>query len=160
MAKNLKVQVYRAGVGAIIFNDKYEFLFVQNQSYREDEWDFVKGGMHTGESELETLNREILEELGNNFKYEVLRKSGWNVIYEWPLEKQVKEGMRGQARVSYWIRFIDGSLKIDEEELRKFVWVPVEQVREFLKKSGWTPEMYEPLLSDWNLIKDEISKAK
>jgi putative (di)nucleoside polyphosphate hydrolase len=158
MAKNKRLQKYRAGVGALILNDKNEILMVQNRSFREDEWDFVKGGMHMGETELDTLNREITEELGADFKFDIIRRSSWNVIYEWPIEKQIEKGFRGQARVSYWLMYNGGEINIDTEELRAYKWVSIKNYENFLKDSGWTVDQYAPLVDDLNRIKQEIYK--
>ena len=158
MAKNKEPQKYRAGVGALILNNKMEILMVQNQSFKDDEWDFVKGGMHMGETELDTLKREISEELGSDFKFEIIRRSSWNVIYEWPLEKQIEKGFRGQARVSYWLMYRGGNIKIDRKELRTYKWVPINNYEGFLKESGWTIDQYAPLVDDLNRIKKEAYK--
>jgi 8-oxo-dGTP pyrophosphatase MutT (NUDIX family) len=154
---NQEPQKYRAGVGALIVNKNKEILMVQNNSFREDEWDFTKGGMHMGESEMETLEREISEELGKDMKYKVLRRSSWYVIYEWPVEKQEREGMRGAARVSYWILHTEGEVKPLEEELRAIKWVKDSEFKDTLISSGWTVDQYAPLLEDWERLKKDFA---
>jgi bis(5'-nucleosidyl)-tetraphosphatase len=49
--------------GAVIFRDKngIEYLLLQ---YEAGHWDFVKGHVEQGESEVETVKRETLEETG------------------------------------------------------------------------------------------------
>lgn len=152
MAQNKDVQVYRAGVGALILDSDNNVLLIQNHSFGPDEWDFVKGGMHLGESEEDTLRREINEEVGENFEYEIIERSSWNVIYEWPKERQEEIGMRGQARISYWVRQTGGEVNIDEEEIRAFTWVPANELKDFLIKSGWQEYQYIGLIADLERI--------
>jgi 8-oxo-dGTP pyrophosphatase MutT (NUDIX family) len=154
---NTEPQKYRAGVGALIVNKNREILMVQNHSFRADEWDFTKGGMHMGESETDTLKREITEELGSDIEYTVLRRSSWYVIYEWPAEKQAREGMRGAARVSFWILFTEGEIKPLAEELRAIKWVADSEFKDTLIQSGWTVDQYSPLIEDWERLKVEFA---
>lgn len=156
MAENKEPQKYRAGVGTLILNENKEILMVQNQSFREDEWDFVKGGMHLGENEEDTIKREVSEELGPDFKYNILRRSSWNIIYEWPLEKQIEKGFRGQARVSYWLMYVGGDIKLDTEEIRNFKWIPTQDLEQFLVKGGWSSDQYSPLIDDLKRVLEEL----
>lgn len=103
---NLESQKYRASVAGMFIKDNREVLLVQNNSIGADEWDFPKGGMNLGEDEEDTLKREIQEELGDKIKYSIIRASSCNIIYTWSKEKQAREGMRGQARISYWLKYI------------------------------------------------------
>jgi ADP-ribose pyrophosphatase YjhB (NUDIX family) len=145
---NLESQKYRASIAGIFIKDNNEILLVQNNSFGVDEWDFPKGGMNLGEDEEDTLKREIQEELGDKIKYSIIRASSCNIIYTWSKEKQAREGMRGQARISYWLKYIEGEIEIDTSEIRKFKWVPVTELEEVLKKSNWPLEIVEMLLFD------------
>ena len=153
-------QAYRASIGAIIFNSRNEFLLVQLPSYRENEWDFVKGGMQKGEKEEETLVREIREEIGENVDYVILRKSIWNIIYEWPIELQVKLGFRGQARISFWVKFNSGVITIPENEVSKYRWVSEDDITKVLIESRTQVKQVEIFMKDWELLKDELQVKK
>ncbi len=149
---NQPSQVYRASVAALMVNDKNEILMVQNTSFREDEWDFPKGGMNLRETPEETIQRELQEELGEDLQFSFIKKSNWNVIYEWPLLKQQKEGMRGQARISYWLRYEGGAITLDPEEVQKYIWVKPEDLEMTLKQSGWPEDIYRVLLWEMEQI--------
>lgn len=129
---------------------------VQNHSFPTHLWDFTKGGMHIEESELDTLKREISEELGNKLQYKILRKSSWYCIYEWSEEKQKQSGMRGAARVSYWALHSAGEFIKLEEELRDYKWVKETEFEKVLIESDWKLEEYVGLLEDWERIKKEF----
>jgi 8-oxo-dGTP pyrophosphatase MutT (NUDIX family) len=145
---NLESQKYRASVAGMFIKDNREVLLVQNNSFGAYEWDFPKGGMNLGEDEEDTLRREIQEELGNKIRYSIIRASSCNIIYTWSKEKQAKVGMRGQARISYWLKYIEGEIEIDTGELRDYKWVPVTELEEVLKKSNWPLEVVESLMFD------------
>jgi putative (di)nucleoside polyphosphate hydrolase len=115
----MNTQIYRASVAAIIVNEKKEFLLTQLNIAQRDEYDFVKGGMDKGETEIETLKREIKEELGDDFTYEILKRSELFIVYEWPEHLKKGSGFRGQARVSYFVFFKSGKFKMNKGELKK-----------------------------------------
>lgn len=117
-------QVYRASIGALIFNDKDELLLISTLHHIE-EWDFVKGGMDLGEDELDTLKREMGEEVGSEFKYEIVDRSHWYLIYTWTPEKQKVKGVRGQARISYWVKYLGGEFKLQADEVKDYKWVHI-----------------------------------
>ena len=149
---NLESQKYRASVAGMILKGFKEILMVQNTSFSKDEWDFPKGGMNLEEEEEETLKREIEEELGLELKYSVIRKSSCSIIYTWPKEKQIIEGMRGQARVSFWLNYESGEINSDTEEITNFKWVPINDLEKVLKQSNWPETIIKTLLFDLNLL--------
>lgn len=147
-----KNQVYRASVAAIIFNDKDEVFMVQNQNYRDDEWDFVKGGMDIGEDVLETVAREIKEEVGEDFKFDIVKESKLQLIYDWSPENQKRRGMRGQARISFWIKHLGGEIKINTDELRNAKWLNKQEFEDALRSSGFTDFQIDVLLNEYSEI--------
>jgi 8-oxo-dGTP pyrophosphatase MutT (NUDIX family) len=155
-----KNQVYRAGVGAFIINDNFEFLMIQNQGFRDDEWDFVKGGMKEDETLEETLNREIKEELGSEFNFTILEKSNSYIIYDWPESMQKTKGYRGQARVSFWVKYNSGKIIPAENEVTNYQWVSEPNVKEFLVKSGCPKDFVEILIFEWEKVKSRILAVK
>jgi bis(5'-nucleosidyl)-tetraphosphatase len=50
--------------GAVIFNDRVNELYFLVLLYGGGHWDFPKGGIEEGETELEAARREIREETG------------------------------------------------------------------------------------------------
>jgi 8-oxo-dGTP pyrophosphatase MutT (NUDIX family) len=151
-------QGYRASVAAIIINEKKQFFLVQQPDFKENEWDFVKGGMHSNESLEDTLKRELSEELGDSIGYKILRRSIWNVIYEWPKELQLSKGFRGQARVSFWVKYQGGEMKINEGEVSKVTWVDETEIEKVLIESNARSEEVKIFMNDWTNIKTEFSQ--
>lgn len=128
---------YRASVAGIVVNYDFEFLMVQLDSAREDEWDFVKGGIKKGEMPDEALIREIKEELGDEIDFEILQKCEWSLVYDWPEKLQIEKGFREQARVNYWTLYNGGEICINKNELRCYNWFSESEIGEFLKSSGF-----------------------
>ncbi len=115
-------QAYRASVAAMIVNTKGKFLLTQLALGPADKWDFLKGGMKPGEEPIDTLVREIREELGPSVRFKVLQRSNVYHINDWPEEMQKRKGFRGQARVSYWVLYEGGEIYVDTRELRTVSW--------------------------------------
>jgi len=157
MKSKEEVESYRASVAAIIVDENMNFFLVQQPGYRDDEWDFVKGGMLKGETEEETIKREIQEELGTDFKYKMLRRSIWNIIYEWPLEHQIKKGFRGQARISFWVKYTSGDINISEREITNTKWFKPKDMKKVLIQSGAREHEVKIFLDDWKMIQKEFS---
>jgi len=65
--ENEKV-IYRDAVRAIVLNEKNQVVMIQS---RKEDLQFPGGGLEVGESELETLRREALEEAGVVIKEKV-----------------------------------------------------------------------------------------
>ena len=149
---NIESQKYRASVAGMILKDYKQILMVQNTSFSPDEWDFPKGGMNPGEDEEDTLKREIREELGDKIQFSLIRQSSCNIIYSWSKEKQIKEGMRGQARISFWLDYNGGEIEIDPEEIRDYKWVDITKLDHILKNSNWPLEIVENLIFDLNRV--------
>ncbi len=156
MSINEEPQKYRAQVGALIVNDSDEILIVQNVGYPKDLWDFVKGGMHNGEEFEDTLKREIAEEIGGNVKYFVIKRSSWFYIYDWPIEKRKKDGLRGAARVSFWVRYLENEVQIDSNEITAYKWVKVSDLEKYLNTGTWKSEDAENIKRDYATLKTSV----
>lgn len=157
-----KNQIYRASIGAIIVDDSRNFLLGQIPGILEkDVWDFVKGGMHIGESNEETLEREIQEEIGEDVHYEILERSNWVLVYEWDKERQERKGYRGQTRVNYWVRYIDGEIKADPLEFTNIQWIAENDLKGVMEKGGFSAFEIQTFLLDWERIREQyFSKNK
>lgn len=151
-------QKLRASIGAIIVDKNKNFLVVQQKGFKKDEWDFIKGGMINKESELDTLRREIKEELGNKFIYKVLKRSYWCTIYRW--ENPINKDFVGQARVSYWVMYLGGEIKWESKEIVNKLWVSHDKVfSERLIASRVKDKSFEILASEWKTIQ-ELNSAE
>lgn len=148
---------YRASAAAILVDANKRFFLVRQPKFRPDEWDFVKGGVLKSETEEETLQRELREELGEEMHYKFLRRSIWNIIYEWPKEQQLEKGFRGQARISFWIKYLDGKINPSKSELLDTRWVEEGEMQDLLITSGAREPEVKIFLDDWEMIKQEFS---
>ena len=144
---------YRASIGALIVNNKKEFLLGKLVGIQDNEHDFIKGGMHGDEEDQQTLARELQEELGDAFMYTVLEESHWYVMYNWSKELQVKKGFRGQARKSYWVYYDGGAIHLDAEELESYRWVPETELLDVMLESHYPEFLTKVLLHEWEDIK-------
>jgi bis(5'-nucleosidyl)-tetraphosphatase len=111
-------------VGAVVFrreNDGISFLMIY--SSRNKNWGFPKGHIEPGETEQETLSREIQEETGlsdleleENFREEDIYESDSN---RGPFKGQKIE----KHSIYYLCKSRGGTVKLDEAEIGDFKWV-------------------------------------
>jgi putative (di)nucleoside polyphosphate hydrolase len=127
---------YRKGIIAIILNDKNQFLLVQLNSYKENEWNFVGGGRDVGETAEANLYREIKEELNvSRENIQILGMSSNPLKYDFP-EPTIKDGIlyHGQIKDQFVVR-VTGDLKdlhIQPEEIRQMKWVDFSELPKYL----------------------------
>lgn len=129
----MKFLAFEKSVGAVVFRRQDEEVLYLLLRYRSWQWDFPKGHMEKGESEEQTLRREILEETGiskisifSNF-----RKSVWYFYQAKNNEKRERiEKNKGinifKKVVLYCVETKDSKVKIDFEN-KDFIWLPFEQ---------------------------------
>ncbi len=110
--------------------------------------------MHTGESELDTLKREIREEIGKSIVFEPIQRSNVSIIYEWPEELQKDKGFRGQARISYWTKYISGDITLQMNELRSYAWFPESEIWNNLLESGFPDFIVESFKREWKDVQE------
>ena len=73
----MSTRYFRAGIGTVIFNEKFEVAFFEREKFPEGIWQFQQGGIDLGETPDETLWRELMEEVG-------LSKEEVELVYEIP----------------------------------------------------------------------------
>lgn len=131
---------YRKIVNAIIVDKDNNFLLIQKVIYKPNQWSFVGGGVDKGETSLQTIMREIEEELGTGLaKFQLLGKSKFEVRYDFTpdyLEKVRKEGSAviGQKGVQFVFRFKGSkdTIRLPEKELRAHIWVSYNELQDKL----------------------------
>ncbi|KKU10391.1 MAG: RNA pyrophosphohydrolase [Candidatus Woesebacteria bacterium GW2011_GWB1_45_5] len=116
---------YRNNISCILFKGD-RFLVVQLADWKKNWWKFPQGGIDDGESDEETIKRELFEELNiRNFK--IVGKSKYTNRYDWPPELQLKRGAkwRGQFQKFYLVEFMgeESEIKNNIEEIRKYKWI-------------------------------------
>lgn len=119
---------FRAGVGAVIVDDRGRVLMLERAGKR-GAWQFPQGGLKKGETALEALLREIREEVG--IPRTVLKLVGPYpelLAYELPPGAQSKK--TGMGQVQRWFVFtLKKPVTLDmsdqkDSEFRAAAWVP------------------------------------
>lgn len=103
--------------GAVIINEKKEFLLIRHKN--GEHWDFPKGHKEAGESSRDTALREVLEETG----LEIRLIDGFK-------EKSKYSPRPGvEKTVTFYLGFSMGDVKIQEEEILEYEYLPYEEAR-------------------------------
>ena len=126
--------------GCIIINDKKEVLLIHHNA---GHWDFPKGHVESGETEIETAIREVKEEtnidveVNKNFRYSIKYSPKKDVIKEviYFLARNVSDNKQAQLEeVSEvkWFDFNDAIKQITFDNSRNILI----QLKEDLEKKG------------------------
>jgi len=137
---NISRPHYRKIVNAIIVDDENNFLLIQKNIYKNNEWSFVGGGVDAGETSFETITREIEEELGvEKSQFELIGKSKYEIKYDFTpeyLEKVRREGSSviGQKGVQYVFRYKGNksNINLPPDELRAHSWAAYGELKKML----------------------------
>lgn len=113
----------RRAVQAVIlrnFNGEERFLLVKKRDFsaRRFRWRLLKGGVKTGESDVEALKREIFEEVGFE-NVQVLAKT-YNYQFTFKNVKHMVSSYK--VKVGH-----DEQIKLQMSELAGYTWVPKEK---------------------------------
>lgn len=145
---------YRKGVNAIIIDKDNNFLVIQKNLYRENEWNFSGGGRKEGETLEENLFRELKEEINANARdFEIIGISSHKTKYDYPPELALKINggkYRGQSFEQVALRFIGNKKKLvfAPKELRTHKWARADELVNCLV----FPNQYQ----DYKKIIDEL----
>jgi 8-oxo-dGTP pyrophosphatase MutT (NUDIX family) len=131
--------------GAVIFkrNSRVEYLLLK---YGAGHWDFVKGHIEEGESEIETILREAEEETGINEleiipgfkeKIEYFYRSGRELVYK-EVVFYMAEAKTSQVTLSYehvdyaWLPFQEAYARVTYANAKRVL----KAARDFLAERG------------------------
>jgi bis(5'-nucleosidyl)-tetraphosphatase len=129
MAEELIVNTVLQGICAVIFDETESILMLYRSAYREDfitGWEFVKGGVQVGETNLRAANREIKEETGLTeveFVAELPRVYFVDVRYR----KKKYDWIEKRAFVFF---YQGGEVFLDGKEHSLYKWMPFSEARE------------------------------
>ncbi len=122
---------FRAGVGAVIVDERGRVLALERSDFR-GAWQFPQGGLEKGEKPLEGILREVKEETGLPARaLKLLTRYPGLLAYELPLKAQSKK--TGMGQVQYWFFFAMKKPSPDvrrppSKEFRAARWVPFDKV--------------------------------
>ena len=101
---------YRRGVNAIVIDKDNNFLLIQKNGYKENEWNFLGGGREEGETLEQNFFRELKEEIGaDRTDFEVIGTSSHKIEYDYPAELALKINggkYKGQSYDQVLLKFI------------------------------------------------------
>lgn len=138
----MKFVAFEKSVGGIIYwkqEDKFLFLLVQ---YRSWQWDFPKGHVEQGESEIETMKREVFEETKIK-DLEILPNFRVSASYFYTAKGNEKIEREKQGKGIYIFKkavFFAAQTKQRDVEIdfenKAFLWLSFEQVMQRLGNDG------------------------
>ena len=125
---------FRPGIAAVVYRTtqkgENKFLLL----HRVQNWkgyEFVKGGTIGGESEWQTVDREMKEEAG--LKILEVKKVPYKIEYKWPVEivKDRKE-FNGASLDLFLVHVKGEKVKLDHNEHDNYKWVAAEKALKYL----------------------------
>ena len=118
----MKELAVRYAVGALIFNEKREYLVLKRNPLRYVGWGLVKGGIDEGENALQALEREIMEEIGVQISLERVIDLEYKSAYYDNTKQQV-------GLVEWFMVLIKEKtpLELQLEEWVDYKWVPYDE---------------------------------
>jgi len=152
---------YRDKSLGIVINKDKDFLIVQTESYRDNDWNFPGGGIEEGETPEEAVLRELNEELGSD-KFKIISKSSRQIEYDWPefiiakdLKKRRNKTYKGQRMNVFLVKFVGqkSDIKPDPGEIRAAKWVTLNDLRNHLNFTNQWEEA-EKILKELDFKKD------
>jgi len=109
------------GVVPLQLRDGKWYAFIVHRTKSGGFWEFPKGHMNEGETQLETAERELEEETGLNLVY-VLHKEPLIETYRYEAEGDVRH-----KQVTYYLGMVQGEAALREGEVDDGRWVPLEE---------------------------------
>ena len=112
---------YEKSCGAVVYRElsgNIEYLLVLNKKKdATGHWGFAKGHVETGETEVKTATREILEETGLN----VTLDTGFRAVSNYVPKPGVKKDV-----VYFAAKISDEEIKLQESEISDYKWCDFE----------------------------------
>ena len=148
----------RTGVGAIVLNKNNKVFVGKRRDNPGKNWQMPQGGVDKGESCIEAMKRELLEETGIK-NIEILKEIDRWTEYELPdylLGKIWKGKYRGQKQKWFIVRFIgkdeEINLQTSHPEFIEWKWIEAENLPNVIV--NFKKKLYENLLPEIKKIID------
>lgn len=123
------VPKYRRGVAIIILSKDRQQILLGERAKQSGQWQIPQGGAENDETIIETLERELYEEIGISLP-PILNRTKEYIPYDWPsgLFKDTK--FLGQEHIYFALdgSDLDISTLTPTEEFANFKWVPCDEV--------------------------------
>ena len=129
---------YRKGVSIIIVDKNNNFLLVQKNRYKDNEWNFLGGGREDSETLNQNIFRELKEEIGSErTDLEIVGVSTHKIKYDYPPDTILKihgGKYRGQSYDQVILRLTGDKNKLifTTEEFKKHKWVKAKELKKYL----------------------------
>ena len=123
--------------GCIIFHEGKVLLVYEK---RRDFWDFPKGHMESGETELDTARREVREEVGLEVTIDESKRYTLSYIVRNEIDKTV---------VLYAARPVTDSLTLQESEIENARWCDPAEALELLTFAAWKDVLRQALKNEY-----------
>lgn len=119
---------FRRNVALILTRPVGEILVCERSDFK-DSWQFPQGGARDQESDLEALQREVLEEISlppETYRV-VLHHGPYRYVFRSGCRK---EGCDGQEQIYFQAEWLGGGeITVDKKEFRDFQWIKPETFR-------------------------------
>jgi putative (di)nucleoside polyphosphate hydrolase len=122
---------FRAGVGAVIVDDRGRILALERSDYR-GAWQLPQGGLEKGETPLQGVYREVEEETGiKRRQLNLMSQYPEALVYELPPRAQTKKSGMGQVQFWFFFRYggpTDGSPTPPSGEFAAAKWASFDRI--------------------------------
>lgn len=143
--------MYRKGVSALIINQKNELLLVNLKSFEDKYFAVTGGGVESEETLEDAAYREIREELNMGKRsLQLVGQSEIPVRFKFKEIKLARNGKEYEGSERYFFGFLflgnNNEIKLHEEEVRTYKWVPFAQLKNYLLFDNQLQETQEKIL--------------
>ncbi len=118
---------FRRNVALILTRPGGEILVCERSDFKGS-WQFPQGGARSEESDMEALQREVLEEVSlppESYRV-VLHHGPYRYVFRSGCRK---EGCDGQEQIYFQAEWLSGEIAVDKKEFRNFQWIKPETFR-------------------------------